>query len=161
MKLFICAVGRAKPSPERDLLTTYLDRLRSAGGQCGITGTELIEVEERKQLSPAELKLREGKMLLSAVPKGAVIIALDERGKTQTSQKFTDLIARTRDNSVPAMAFLIGGADGLSQEVRDAADQLLSFGAVTWPHMLVRAMIAEQLYRSVTIMTGHPYHREG
>ncbi len=161
MKLFICAVGRGKPSPEKELTSTYLDRVRAAGGTCGITGAELLEVEERKRLAPAELKTREGQLLLEAVPKGAKIIALDERGKTQTSKAFSQLIARTRDDGVPAMAFLIGGADGHSREVRQAVDVTLSFGAATWPHMMVRAMLAEQLYRSITIMTGHPYHREG
>ena len=161
MKFFICAVGRAKPSPERELADLYLDRVRASGGQCGVTGADLIEVEERKRLSADEMKIREGQLLLDAVPKGAFVVALDERGKTQSSQDFSNLIARTRDEGAPAMAFLIGGADGHSQTVRDRADRLLSFGAATWPHMLVRGMIAEQLYRSITIMTGHPYHRQG
>jgi 23S rRNA (pseudouridine1915-N3)-methyltransferase len=159
MKLVLCAVGRAKPSPERDLAAAYLDRIRASGAPVGITGADLIEVEERKKLPPAELKNREGQLLLGAVPAGAVIVALDERGKSLTSEDFAAFIGRTRDDGAPALACLIGGADGHAANVRNGAALTLSFGKATWPHMLVRAMAAEQLYRAVTILAGHPYHR--
>jgi len=159
MKLLIAAVGRAKPSPERDLTTEYLDRIRSSGGPIGVTSADLTEVEERKKLSPAELKARESELLLGAVPSGAVIVALDERGKSLSSEDFAAFIARIRDDGAPSLACLIGGADGHGEEVRSRATLTLSFGKATWPHMLVRAMLAEQLYRAVTILAGHPYHR--
>jgi len=161
MKLAICAVGRAKPSPERELTELYLERARGAGPQIGVGSADLIEVDERKKLEPAELKVREGELLLAAAPKGAIIIALDERGKNLKSSELARVIEGRRDQGAPAMAFLIGGADGLSDAVRQSADLTLSLGKATWPHMLVRAMLAEQLYRAITILTGHPYHREG
>lgn len=159
MKLLIAAVGRAKPSPERDLTTEYLDRARASGGPIGVTGADLVDVEERKKLPPAELKRREGELLLGALPAGAVIVALDERGKSLSSEDFAGFVARTRDDGAPVLACLIGGADGHGQEIRNRAALTLSFGKATWPHMLVRAMLAEQLYRAVTILAGHPYHR--
>jgi len=159
MKLLICAVGRAKPSPERELTADYLSRVKAAGGPIGITGADLTEVEEKKKLPPAELKAREGELLLGAVPAGAAIVALDERGKSLSSEEFASLVAKWRDEGTPALACLIGGADGHGQAVRDRAALTLSFGKATWPHMLVRVLLAEQLYRAVTILAGHPYHR--
>ena len=102
---------------------------------------------------------REGEALLAAVPDGARIVALDERGKSQTSEAFAKRLGIWRDDGVRAVAFLIGGADGLDESLRKRADMVVSFGALTWPHMLVRALLAEQLYRAHTILTGHPYHR--
>jgi len=159
MKLLICAVGRARPSPERDLTNDYLSRVNAAGGPVGISGAELIEVEEKKKLPPLELKQREGELLLGAVPAGAGLIALDERGKSLSSEEFAEFISKKRDEGAPVLACLIGGADGHGEAVRERAALTLSFGKATWPHMLVRAMAAEQLYRAVTILAGHPYHR--
>ncbi len=161
MKLTICAVGRAKPSPEKDLTANYLDRISAIGRPVGITSAELIEVEERKRLSPPELKKREGELLLKAVPEGAALIVLDERGRSLSSEELADHIAKLRDDGAPTLACLIGGADGLAPEVGERASLSLAFGRATWPHMLVRVLLAEQLYRAVTIMTGHPYHRSG
>ncbi len=161
MKLLICAAGRSKASPEQALAEHYLDRARAIGGQVGITGAGLTEVTERKKLPPAELKRREGELLLAATPPGATLIALDEKGTSMTSEALANLIAEQRDRGAPALAFLIGGADGHGDEVRARADATLAFGKATWPHLLVRAMLAEQLYRAVAILTGHPYHREG
>ncbi len=161
MKLLICAVGRAKRSPERELTGDYLGRIRTTGGPVGITGAELIEVEERKQLSPGALKKREGELLLKAVPAGATLIALDERGTSYSSEDLARLVAKVRDEGAPSLVLAIGGADGLAPEVLSCAQLSLAFGCATWPHMLVRAMAAEQLYRAVTILAGHPYHRSG
>jgi len=161
MKFLVCAVGRAKPSPQTDLTSEYLSRIRAAGGPVGITQADLIEVEERKKLPPAELKIRESELLLNNVPPGAIVVALDERGKSLSSEEFAKFIARARDDGAPTLACLIGGADGHSPEVRERAGLTLSFGKATWPHMMVRTMLAEQLYRAVTILAGHPYHRSG
>jgi 23S rRNA (pseudouridine1915-N3)-methyltransferase len=159
MKLLIGAVGRAKPSPEKDLTSDYLARIRASGGPVGITGADLFEVEERKKLPPSELKVREGELLLGAVPTGAAIVTLDERGKQLSSEEFARFIGRAMDDGAPALACLIGGADGHSPALRERAALTLAFGKATWPHMLVRVLLAEQLYRAVTIRAGHPYHR--
>lgn len=161
MKLLICAVGRAKASPEKELTDDYLARTLATGRGIGITEAILSQVEERKRLTGEELKSREGELLLAAVPEGAAIIALDERGQSFSSEELAAHVAKFRDEGRPGIAFLIGGADGHSSQVRKKAQLTLSFGRATWPHMLVRAMLAEQLYRAVTILAGHPYHRSG
>jgi len=152
MRIHVIAVGRWKAGPEKALFDTYAKRLNSP--------LTLIEVEEKKKLPPAKLKEREGELLLAATPKGATVIALDERGKSLKSKDFARTIGDWRDSGVRDIAFLIGGADGHSEAVRSRSDLLFSFGAMTWPHMLVRPMIAEQVYRAFSILSGHPYHRE-
>lgn len=152
MKIHIIAVGRAKRGPESSLYDHYISRMRWP--------VQLHEVEEKKRLSGAELKSREAELLLGVVPKGAVVIALDERGKAVSSLELSTKIKSWEDQSRPEIAFVIGGADGLDEVVRNRADLTLNFGKLTWPHMLVRAMLAEQIYRVQQIHAGHPYHRE-
>jgi len=106
------------------------------------------------------LKEQEGELLLAALPRGAKVIALDEIGKTMTSRDFATLLGRWQDDGAQDLAFMIGGADGLSEAARDAADVILSLGRMTWPHMLVRGLLAEQLFRAESILAGHPYHRD-
>ena len=156
MRITLVAVGRAKAGPARDLYEHYAERL--GHGPLGPLG--LKEVEERRPLSVGELKKREAELLLAAAPEGARLIALDEKGKAVTSADFAALLGRWRDEGVRDAAFLIGGADGLDESLRDAAALTLSLGPMTWPHLLVRPLLAEQLYRAQSIMTGHPYHRE-
>ena len=151
MRLHIIAVGRVRPGPERDIFDTYRKRLPWP--------LETREVEARRQSGMAERRREEAQLLLKAVPSGARIVALDERGKAPASTAFAERIGHWRDDGVPDLAFLIGGADGLDDDVRDAAAMLLSLGPMTWPHQLVRAMLAEQLYRASSILAGHPYHR--
>lgn len=151
MRLTICTVGRLKAGPERDLIAKYTKRVQWP--------LEITEVEERRKLSPAELKIRESELLSGALPAGAVRIAMDERGKTLSSQHFAEKLGAWRDQGRD-IAFLIGGAGGLSPEHRKNADLVLSFGAATWPHMLARVMLVEQIYRAQEILAGHPYHRE-
>jgi 23S rRNA (pseudouridine1915-N3)-methyltransferase len=119
----------------------------------------LKEFEERRPLATADRVTREAALLEAAIPKGAVTVALDERGKALTSTSFAKQLGAWIDQGRGDIAFLIGGADGLAPELRDQADLILSFGAMTWPHLLVRPLLAEQLYRAHTILTGHPYHR--
>lgn len=152
MQALLAAVGRAKAGPERSLFEHYAGRLRG--------GLTVREVEEKRPLPVAERMAREGELLLSCVPAGARIVALDERGKSMGSRAFADRIGRWRDESVPCVAFLVGGADGHAESVRQRADLLLNFGSMTWPHMLVRGLLAEQLYRAQCILDGHPYHRD-
>ncbi len=156
MRMTLIAVGRAKPGPVRDLYDHYAERL----GHGPLGALALKEVEERRPLSPDELKRREAELLLGALPKGARLIALDERGKTLTSSDFAALLGRWRDEGVQDLAFAIGGAGGLDPSLRAAAALTLSLGPMTWPHLLTRALLAEQLYRAQSILAGHPYHRE-
>lgn len=150
MRLTICTVGRLKAGPERDLIDKYTKRLQWP--------LEIVEVEERRKLSAAELKSRESSLLTGALPPGAVKIAMDERGKALSSQGFADKLGAWRDQGRD-IAFLIGGAGGLAPEHRKDADLVLSFGAATWPHMLARVMLVEQIYRAQEILAGNPYHR--
>ncbi len=151
MRLWLAAVGRAKAGPELDLYAQYVRRLSPP--------PVLKEVEEKRPLPVPERMAREAELLLAATPAGAVVVALDERGTSMGSEAFAARLGQWRDQGVGDLAFLIGGADGHHQSVRDRAQLLLSFGAMTWPHMLVRAMLAEQLWRAHAILSGHPYHR--
>jgi 23S rRNA (pseudouridine1915-N3)-methyltransferase len=151
MNIVIAAVGRVKAGAERALFDAYVARLPWR--------VDLKEIEIKKESALDVRRAREGEALLAAVPDGARLIALDERGKSETSDAFAKRLGRWRDDGVRATAFVIGGADGLDDAVRKRADTVLSFGALTWPHMLVRVLLAEQLYRAHTILTGHPYHR--
>jgi 23S rRNA (pseudouridine1915-N3)-methyltransferase len=152
LRLLIAAVGRVKSGPLADLQSEYLKRL---SGSIGIT-----EVEERRTLSPAERKAREAELLLAALPEDALIVALDERGKTLASVAFAERVQRWRAEGVKTLAFVIGGAEGLAQPVVQRASLSLSLGAMTWPHLLARILLLEQLYRAQQILAGHPYHRE-
>lgn len=120
----------------------------------------LKELVERRKLPPASRLAREAELFAAAIPKGAVVVALDERGKLLTSEAFAKRLGAWIDQGRGDAAFLIGGADGLSDAVRARADLVLSLGPMTWPHLLVRALLAEQLYRAFTIIGGHPYHRD-
>ncbi len=151
MRKTIAAVGRLRGGPMQDLLFEYLRRLTWPH--------EVKEVEEKRRMPPDALMRREGELLLQTLPKQAVIFALDGRGKSLTSEGFARLIQDYRDAGTGDLAFVIGGAEGLSDEVRAAAERSLAFGAMTWPHLLVRVMLAEQLYRAQSILAGHPYHR--
>ena len=159
MKVTVMAVGRLRTGPERDLLDRYRDRADRAGRQLGLAfdGREIAESGAR---NPATRKDEEAAAILAAVPAGAVLVALDERGKPLDSRGFADRIAAWRDAGAKDVAVVIGGPDGLGSAVIDRADLRLAFGAMTWPHQLVRVMLAEQIYRAVTILSGHPYHRD-
>jgi len=152
MRTHILAISKWKKGPEQALFDSYVERLRPK--------PVLKELEVRKKLSGSELKQAEADLLLDAVPKGSVIVALDERGKTMPSRAFAQKIQAWQDQGRGDIAFIIGGADGLHESVRARADLLISFGSMTWPHMLVRPMLAEQLFRAHCILAGHPYHRD-
>ncbi len=152
MRITIAAVGRIKAGPERALQDHYAARLNWPLGLC--------EVEERKRLPPGRLKQREGELLCAACPGAAVVVALDEGGRQLTSVQFAERLRLWQDEGVKDLAFIIGGADGLDEGVRKRADLVLSLGAMTWPHLMVRPMLLEQLYRAQQILAGHPYHRQ-
>ena len=151
MKIIVAAIGRAKAGPERDLFQTYTSRLRWP--------VQLKEIEIKKELDTNIRRTREGVALLAAIPEHARIIVLDENGKNDTSKEFAIRLGEWRDAGTATVAFIIGGADGIDGAVRNRADTILSFGTLTWPHMLVRALLAEQIYRAHAILSGHPYHR--
>ena len=159
MKICIAAVGRMKQGPERELVARYLDRAVLSGKPLALTGFEVTELTESRASSGPARKGEEARALRAGLPEG-MVVALDERGKTIGSEAFANLLARWRDDGRPAASFVIGGADGLDPDFVRTADLTLSFSPLTWPHQLVRIMLAEQLYRATTILSGHPYHRE-
>jgi 23S rRNA (pseudouridine1915-N3)-methyltransferase len=150
VKIEVAAVGRLKPGPLLDLQRDYAKRIRWP--------LSIREVEEKRKLAAAELKEREGALLLAGVPETAVAVALDERGAALSSAAFAEKIRGWRDRGADVV-FLLGGADGHADTVRGRADLLLAFGTMTWPHLLARVMLLEQLYRAQQILAGHPYHR--
>ena len=153
VRLWIAAVGRAGRAASSDVYEDYARRLTWP--------LELREVELRPAPPPQKRKIREAEKLLAAAPTGAVLVALYEKGKTLSSRDFALKLGAWRDDGVADIAFLIGGADGLDPSVKEKAALVLSLGPMTWPHLLVRGMLAEQFYRAQSILTGHPYHREG
>jgi 23S rRNA (pseudouridine1915-N3)-methyltransferase len=155
MRVHVCAVGRLRAGPERALTDDYYTRFDRTGRPLGLGPVAEIEVEDKKNLGMSA----EAVLLDRAIPTGALIVAMDERGKVLTSPDFADHLARWRDAGHQDIAFVIGGADGIDPRLRARADFAISFGAMVWPHMLVRVMLAEQLYRAATILGGGPYHR--
>jgi len=150
MRLAILAVGRQRAGPLKDLERHYAER---------ITFPLVIrEIEEKRKLSPTEMKAREAELLLDAVPKGAVLVALDGRGTQLSSADFAKRLDAWRQSAAD-LAFVIGGAEGLHESVLKKAALVLSLGAMTWPHLLARGMLLEQIYRAQQILAGHPYHR--
>jgi len=155
MRVLIGAVGRQRAGPERDLVDDYLTRFNRTGRPLGLGPASVTEVEDRKGGGPSV----EAGLLARAIPAGAATVALDERGKLMTSPEFGALLAGWRDGGRGDVAFVIGGADGLDPGLINGADLALSFGPMVWPHMLARAMLAEQLYRAAAILARTPYHR--
>lgn len=155
MRVHICAVGRLRGGPESALISDYTTRFDRTGRALGLGPLSVVEVEDRKGGGMAA----EAALLRKAVPKGALICCLDERGKVEPSPAFAQRLAGWRDAGRGDVAFVIGGADGIDPALRAEANHKLSFGAMVWPHMLVRVMLAEQLYRAASILAGSPYHR--
>ena len=155
MRVHICAVGRLRGGPERDLSDDYLTRFDRTGRALALGPAQMIEIEDKKGGGmPAEAALLE-----RAIPNGSLICTLDERGDVMTSPQFAERLAQWRDQGRQDVAFVIGGADGIDPNLRARADAALSLGKMVWPHMLVRVMLAEQLYRAASILSGGPYHR--
>ncbi len=159
MRIVVAAVGRLKQGPERDIAERYRKRVADAGRGIGLRGIEIIEIRESRAREVAKRVTEESIALANVIPDGATKLVLDARGDNLDSVTFADRCKRWRDAGRPAAIFLIGGADGLTESLRDQAELRLSFGNATWPHQLVRIMLLEQLYRAVTLLAGHPYHR--
>lgn len=155
MRVSICAVGRLRGGPEADLIKDYVTRFDRTGRALGLGPLSVCEVEDKKGGGMAA----EAALLERAIPKGAVLVTMDERGKLISSPDFADKLAGWRDMGRGDVAFVIGGADGIDPALRAKADFSISLGKMVWPHMLARAMLSEQLYRAASILAGAPYHR--
>ena len=155
MRVHLITVGRLRAGPERDLVDDYKTRFDRSGRPLGLGPLVEVEVEDKKSLGMAA----EADLLARAIPAGALVVVLDERGALMTSPEFAAQLARWRDDGRQDLALVIGGADGIDPDLRGKADAALSFGKMVWPHLLVRVMVAEQLYRAATILGGGPYHR--
>ncbi|WP_316861961.1 23S rRNA (pseudouridine(1915)-N(3))-methyltransferase RlmH [uncultured Cohaesibacter sp.] len=159
MKLIVGAIGRQKSGPETELVARYQDRAQKAGRSLGLSGPDIVEFSESRARSVNERKNQEAEQLLKALPAGSFIIALDEHGKSISSEAFAQIMDRQRNQGCPAMALCLGGPDGHGQELLARADMKLALGAMTWPHQIARILVSEQIYRAITILSGHPYHR--
>jgi 23S rRNA (pseudouridine1915-N3)-methyltransferase len=155
MRVHLCVVGRSRAGPEKTLVDDYMLRFDRTGRALGLGPAHLHEVEDKRGGGMAG----EAMLLRRAIPTGALIVILDERGAALTSPQFADRLAGWRDGGRQDIAFVIGGADGLHPDLRAGADFSLSLGGMVWPHLLVRVMLTEQLYRAATILAGSPYHR--
>lgn len=151
----IVAVGRLRSGPEGSLVADYLARFDRTGRPLGLGPAQVVEVEDRRGGGPAA----EAALLAAAVPTGAHLVALDERGASPDSPAFAAFLRRIADGGARDLAFAIGGADGLDPGFRAGARDVLSLGRMVWPHLLVRVLLAEQLYRAASILAGTPYHR--
>lgn len=159
MKLVLGAIGRLKAGPERELTTRYVERARAAGRGVGFTAFDMREADESRARRSEDRKAEEARALEAFLTPDVRLVALDERGRNLTSEDFAAQMGRARDEGVSTYALLIGGPDGLDERLRARASLTLAFGAMTWPHQLVRVLAAEQIYRAITILSGHPYHR--
>ncbi len=155
MRVTLCVVGRLRGGPEREILDDYLTRFDRTGRALGLGPAKVVEVEDKKGGGMEA----EAKLLRGAIPSGALLVTLDERGKLLSSPEFSRKLGIWRDDGRQDVAFVIGGADGIAPGLRAEADFSVSFGKMVWPHMLVRVMLAEQLYRAAAIQANSPYHR--
>jgi 23S rRNA (pseudouridine1915-N3)-methyltransferase len=159
MRIIVAAVGRLKGGAERELAERYRKRAEQTGRALGWKSVEIVEIRESRAAEAQKRMIEESIALANVIPDSAVTVLLDERGNTLDSATFAMRLAQWRGANAPALAFVVGGADGLAPSLRDKAKLQLSFGSATWPHQLVRVMLLEQIYRAATILTGHPYHR--
>ena len=159
MRIVVIAIGRLKQGPERELADRYRERFDDIGRKLGFRGLEIHEIPESRARDVPARMADEAAAISALIPDKSSIIALDERGETIDSAAFARHLGRWRDESVPTAVFLIGGADGLSPELRRRVKLSVAFGKATWPHQMVRVMLLEQIYRAATILSSHPYHR--
>jgi 23S rRNA (pseudouridine1915-N3)-methyltransferase len=159
MRLVVAAVGKVKQGPEQDLAARYRKRAADAGRGLGIREIEIIEIKDSRAGEVEKRTVEESIALASIIPDNAAVVVLDERGENLPSAALAGQLQRWRDAGRRETVFLIGGADGLAPSLHDKADLCLALGAATWPHQLVRIMLLEQIYRAITILSGHPYHR--
>jgi len=159
MRIVVAAVGRLKQGPERELAERYRKRVADAGRGAGLKAVDIVEIRESRAGDAARRMLEESIAIANVIPDRAVTVILDERGESMSSASFAGRLQGWRTQDMPAVVFIIGAADGLAPGLREKSSLAIAFGAATWPHQLVRIMLLEQLYRAVTILAGHPYHR--
>ena len=159
MKIAVHAVGRMKSGPERELADRYFERFARSGPPVGLDFAGIAETPESRAQTATERRREEGRALQNYLQAGTVLLLLDERGRNLSSDEFAGRLGLLRDSGRKSAVIAIGGADGNDASLRDQAEFVLSLGAMTWPHQLVRIMLGEQLYRATTILAGHPYHR--
>jgi 23S rRNA (pseudouridine1915-N3)-methyltransferase len=159
MRLVVVSIGRLKQGPERELAERYRERFDDIGRKLGFRGLEIHEIPESRARDAATRMAEEAAAMTAAIPDKSVLVALDERGDNVASEAFARHLGRWRDDAVANTVFAIGGADGLSPDLRRRAKLRIAFGSATWPHQMVRVMLLEQIYRAATILAGHPYHR--
>lgn len=159
MRILIAAVGRLKQGPERELAASYHKRVQAIGRSLGLREIEVVEIRESRASEPERRRVEEAIAIANIIPDKATLVVLDEHGDSLDSAALAGLLREWRAEDRPAACFVIGGADGTAANLQGRANLKLAFGAATWPHQLVRIMLLEQLYRSATILAGHPYHR--
>ena len=159
MRITVAAVGRARTAPEQTLCELHWERAVALGGRLGFSKLDFLTVDTSRGGNAVARMEEEAKKLTSRIPAPAHRIALDEEGRSLSSEAFAKHLAALRDRGLRDLVFLIGGPDGLASALREGADERLAFGPQTWPHLLVRVMLAEQIYRAFAILSGHPYHR--
>ena len=159
MRLIVAAVGRLKEGPERELAERYRKRAEQIGRRIGIRSVEIVEIRESRAQELAKRRTEESIAIATVIPDRAATIILDERGDNLDSASFAAKLGRWRDDGRQDAVFVIGGDDGLMPTLREKAALTLALGAATWPHQLVRVMLLEQVYRALSMLAGHPYHR--
>jgi 23S rRNA (pseudouridine1915-N3)-methyltransferase len=159
MRLVVISIGRLKQGPERELAERYRERFEDIGRKLGFRGLEIVEIPESRARDAATRIAEEAAAISAVIPEKSAVVALDEHGDNVDSAAFARDLGRWRDEQVASAIFMIGGADGLSPDLRRKAKLRMAFGSATWPHQMVRVMLLEQLYRAATILAGHPYHR--
>ena len=159
MRILVIAVGRLKQGPERELAERYRKRFDDIGRKLGFRGLDIHEIPESRARDASMRLAAEAEAILTSIPEHSVLVTLDEHGDNIDSVGLSRYLGRFRDQSVANMVFVIGGADGLSPDLRRKAKLRMAFGSATWPHQMVRVMLLEQVYRAATILAGHPYHR--
>ena len=159
MRLIVVSIGRLKQGPERELAERYRERFDDIGRKLGFRGLDIHEIPESRARDAATRIAEEAAAISGAIPEKSILVALDERGDNLDSAGFAKHLGRWRDESMAQTIFAIGGADGLSPDLRRKAKLRIAFGSATWPHQMVRVMLLEQIYRAATILAGHPYHR--
>jgi 23S rRNA (pseudouridine1915-N3)-methyltransferase len=159
MRIIVAAIGRLKQGPETELAERYRKRAAQTGRNLGLRDIEIVEIRESRADAAGKRMIEESIALANVIPQGAAVVLLDAHGENLDSASLAAQLAKWRSNDRPAVVFMIGGADGLATSLRAKAELRLAFGAATWPHQLARIMLLEQIYRAVTILTGHPYHR--
>jgi 23S rRNA (pseudouridine1915-N3)-methyltransferase len=159
MRLVVAAIGRLKDGPERELAERFRKRAEQSGRRLGFRDVEVVEIRESRAQDTGKRTLEESIALTNLIPDKAITVILDERGESLDSTTLANRLGRWRDDGRLATVFIIGGDDGLAPALRDKASLKLAFGSATWPHQLVRVMLLEQIYRAMSILAGHPYHR--